>query len=468
MGNKVNVIILAAGKGTRMKSKVHKVMHEIFHRPIIDWVLDVIADFDSSRVYTVLGHDRSQIEPHLSNRCQMVVEHEQLGTADAVKSVRYFLDNKKGVTLVLNGDSPLLTKSTINQLVEFHIEAKSPLTILTAELLNPQGYGRIIYDENHHFIRIVEQKDGKADELAVNEVNSGVYCFDNELLFNYIDQVQNFNSQKEYYLTDLVEIFRKNNLQPMTFKTPNPDEILGVNDLFSLNEARSIIQKRINDRLLTEGVQIIDPSCTYIDQDVQIGRDTIIEPNVQLIGKTKIGENCHIGMGSEIRNSTLHNNVVVTSSLIEESEMFDNSNIGPNSHLRPNASIGEGVHIGNFCEIKNSNIGKNTKIGHLSYVGDADLGEEINVGCEVVFVNYDGVNKHRSKIGSYSFLGSGSNIVAPVNISDHSFVAAGSTITKDIPYHALAIGRARQINKIDYWDKLPLANSSFWSEDRKG
>ncbi|BDR56354.1 bifunctional UDP-N-acetylglucosamine diphosphorylase/glucosamine-1-phosphate N-acetyltransferase GlmU [Xylocopilactobacillus apis] len=464
MENSVNAIILAAGKGTRMKSKIHKVMHEICHRPLIDWVLDGVADFNSSQIFTVVGFDREQIEHHLQNRSKIVFEEKQLGTADAVKSVRGLLEGKDGVTLVLNGDSPLLTKDTINQLIDFHVKAKSPLTLLTADLDNPQGYGRIIHDKNHKFLRIVEQKDGNAEELSIHEVNSGVYCFDNRLLFDYIDQIQNRNSQKEYYLTDLVEIFRNNGLQPMTYKTSDSDEILGVNDLIALNTARKIIQTRINTHLLKSGVQLIDPDHTYIDASVQIGHDTIIEANVQLMGNTKIGDNCHIGMGSEIRNSIIHDNVTVTSSLIEESEMLSGSDIGPNSHLRPDALIGEGVHIGNFCEIKNANIGRNTKVGHLSYVGDADLGEEINVGCGVVFVNYDGVNKHRSKVGSYSFLGSGSNIVAPIDIADHSFIAAGSTITNDVPYHALAFGRAKQVNKENYWDRLPIAKSSSWSK----
>ncbi|BDR58440.1 bifunctional UDP-N-acetylglucosamine diphosphorylase/glucosamine-1-phosphate N-acetyltransferase GlmU [Xylocopilactobacillus apicola] len=467
MENKVNVIILAAGKGTRMKSSIHKVMHEICHRPLIDWVLDGVCDFDPAQIYTVVGHDRDQVESHLQDRCQLVVEEKQLGTADAVKAVRRSLAGKPGVTLVLNGDSPLLTKETIDHLIDFHLKSKSPLTLLTADLDDPAGYGRIIYDQNHKFIRIVEQKDANKEELAIKEVNSGVYCFDNQLLFDYLDQVQNHNSQKEYYLTDLVEIFRNNGFGPKTYKTQDPNEILGVNDLLALNVANRIIQKRINTKLLVEGVQIIDPDHTYIDRDVEIGRDTIIEPNVQLIGKTKIGNNCRIGMSSEIRNSIIHDGVTVTSSLIEDSQMMDRSDIGPNSHLRPNSVIGQGVHIGNFCEIKNAKIGTNTKVGHLSYVGDADLGEEINVGCGVVFVNYDGVNKHRSTIGSYTFLGSASNIVAPVTISDHSFIAAGSTITEDVPFHALAFGRARQVNKSDYWDKLPLANSAFWSDDKK-
>lgn len=467
MENNVNAIILAAGKGTRMKSELHKVMHEICHRPLIDWVIDGVADFNSSHIFTVVGHDREQVENHLKGRCQIMIEEQQLGTADAVKSVREILAGKEGITLVLNGDSPLLTKKTIEQLIDFHIKAKSPLTLLTADLPDPQGYGRIIYDQNHKFVRIVEQKDGSAQDLAIKEVNSGVYCFDNKLLFKYIDEVKNFNSQKEYYLTDLVEIFRNKGFQPMTFKVSDSNEILGVNDLFALNSARKIIQDRINTNLLSQGVQIIDPEHTYIDQSVVIGKDTIIEPNVQLIGETKIGNHCHIGMGSEIRNSIIHDYVTVTSSLIEESVMENKSDIGPNSHLRPNSKIGEGVHIGNFCEIKNASIGKNTKVGHLSYVGDAELGEEINVGCGVVFVNYDGVNKHQSKVGSHAFLGSGSKIVAPIDISDHSFISAGSTITEDVPYHALAFGRARQVNKEDYWDKLPLANSDLWSDDKQ-
>lgn len=464
MESNVNVIILAAGKGTRMKSDTLKVMHEICHRPLIDWVFDGVADLKYSQVYTVVGHDREQLVKHLGSRSKIVVEPQQLGTADAVKTVESELSNQKGVTLVLNGDSPLLTQATINQLVDFHIKAKSPLTLLTADLKNPSGYGRIIYDKNRKFERIVEQKDASTEELTVSEVNSGVYCFDNQLLFKYLPEVNNNNNQKEYYLTDLIEIFRKHGLQPFTFKTNDSSEILGVNDLVALNNARKIIQKRINTKLLMNGVQIIDPDHTYIDCSVEVGNDTIIEPNVQIIGNTKIGSHCHIGMGSEIIDSKIHDHVTIISSLIESSEMFSCSDIGPNSHLRPNAKIGSKVHIGNFCEIKNSTIGDNSKVGHLTYIGDADLGKDINVGCGIIFCNYDGFKKHRSKVGSNSFLGSGSNIVAPVEIADHSFIAAGSTITKDVPYHALALGRARQINKENYWSKLPVANSKLWEK----
>lgn len=467
MKSNVNAIILAAGKGTRMKSDILKVMHEVCHRPLIDWVFDGVADLNPSQIFTVVGHEREQLVKHLSNRCEIVVEPQQLGTADAVKAVESRLVKQAGVTLILNGDSPLLTRETINQLIDFHIKAKSPLTLLTADLGNPTGYGRIIHDENRKFQRIVEQKDAKAAELAVHEVNSGVYCFDNQLLFKYLPEVKNNNSQKEYYLTDLVEIFRKHGLQPHTFKASEATEILGVNDLIALNTARQVIQKRINTNLLKEGVQIIDPDHTYIDCTVKIGHDTIIEPNVQLIGQTKIGKHCRIGMGSEIVDSQIHDHVTITSSLIESSEMFDHSDIGPNSHLRPQAKIGVGVHIGNFCEIKNSSIGNNTKVGHLSYIGDADLSEDINVGCGVVFCNFDGVNKHRSKVGAASFLGSGSNIVAPVHIADHSFIAAGSTITEDVPYHALALGRARQVNKNDYWAKLPMASTVLEAKKNK-
>ena len=287
-------------------------------------------------------------------------------------------------------------------------------------------------------------------------------CFDKKLLFENLHKVNNDNAQGEYYLPDVISLLKQQGKKVSAYQMADLSESLGVNDRVALSKAEKIMQRRINEAHMRDGVTIVDPDNTYIDVDVKIGNDTVIEPNVKIFGKTTIGSECVIGSGSRISDSEIQDNVEVISSTIEKAIMHKGSNIGPNSHLRPKAEIGRDVHVGNFCEIKNAKIGDRTKVGHLTYVGDATLGTDINVGCGVVFVNYDGVKKFHSTIGDHSFIGSNSNIVAPVEMADHSFIAAGSTITKDIPKHAMAIARERQTNKEDFWNRLPLSKSEEW------
>jgi UDP-N-acetylglucosamine diphosphorylase/glucosamine-1-phosphate N-acetyltransferase len=333
---------------------------------------------------------------------------------------------------------------------------------LTAHADEPFSYGRIIRGTDGNVDKIVEERDASDAERAVKEVNTGVYCFDNELLFKNLHLVKNDNDQKEYYLPDVVSISKEQGKKIAAYQMDDLSESIGVNDRIALAKASKLMQKRINEAHMRDGVSFIDPENTYIDSDVKIGNDTIIEPNVKISGKTSIGSDCLIGAGSRIEDATIEDNVQVISSTIEKAIMHSGSNIGPNSHLRPKAEIGKEVHIGNFCEIKNAKIGDRTKVGHLTYVGDATLGTDINVGCGVVFVNYDGVKKWHSNIGDRSFIGSNSNIIAPVDMADHSFIAAGSTITNDIPKHAMAIARQRQTNKEDFWNRLPLSKSEEW------
>lgn len=303
--------------------------------------------------------------------------------------------------------------------------------------------------------RIVEQKDASVEEQAIHEINTGVYCFDNQKLFAALKRLTNDNAQGEYYLTDVIGILKEEGEIVTAYQMEDFDESMGVNDRSALAKATKIMQKRINTQLMKDGVTLVDPETAYIDTDVQIGQDTVIEGNVVIKGRTTIGADCLIGAGSRIEDSTLHDDVTIMSSTLERSEVHSGADVGPNSHLRPEAELGENVHVGNFCEVKKAYIGAGTKVGHLSYIGDATLGKNINVGCGVVFVNYDGTNKLHTNVGDHAFIGSNSNIVAPVNIAADSFVAAGSTITDSTEQFDMAIARARQVNKPGYAKKLP-------------
>ena len=456
------VVILAAGMGTRMKSDVHKVLHKICGRTMVEHVLTQVSQVQPEKIITVVGHDAQDVKKTLGDRTEYADQPEQLGTGHAVLQTAPLLADKEGVTLVVSGDTPLLTAATLNKLLQYHTEKGAKATILTAEAPDPTGYGRIVRNDLGIVERIVEHKDASHEEAAIQEINTGVYCFDNQALFAALKQVTNDNAQGEYYLTDVIAIMRKAGGIIAAYRMKNFEESMGVNDRVALAAATKVMQQRINHDFMMNGVSMIDPATTYIDVGVQIGQDTIIEPGVQIQGQTTIGRHCVVGAHSRLVDATIEDNVHITSSTIEQATMHRGSDIGPNSHLRPKADIGEDVHIGNFCEVKNATLGARTKLGHLSYVGDATLGSDINVGCGVVFVNYDGVKKWHTTVGDKAFIGSNSNIVAPVEIADHSFIAAGSTITKDIAYHAMGIARARQVNKSDFWDKLPLSKSSEW------
>ena len=451
-------IILAAGKGTRMKSKLYKVLHPVSGKPMVEHIINRVSETNPDEIITIVGHGAEQVKAQLGERSEYDLQAEQLGTGHAVLQAASFLEGKKGTTLVISGDTPLLTTETLNNLFEYHQGKNASATILTAQAQNPTGYGRIIRDHVGIVEKIVEQKDASPEEARVKEINTGTYCFDNEALFTALNKVGTNNAQGEYYLTDIIEILKEDGNTVAAYQTENFEESMGVNDRIALAKANEIMRKRINEAHMTNGVTFVDPASTYIDAGVVIGSDTVIEAGVQLQGETVIGMDCMIGAHSRIVDSVIEDNVVITNSVIESSHVKKAADVGPFAHLRPNAEIGEGAHIGNFVEVKNAEIGSHTKVGHLTYVGDATLGEDINVGCGVVFVNYDGKQKHHTKVGAHSFIGSNSNIVAPVTIEDHSSIAAGSTITNDVPEYALAIARARQVNKEGYAKKLPYLN----------
>lgn len=444
------VVVLAAGQGTRMKSKLYKVMHPVMGRPMVGHVVNAALDAEASEVITITGSGADLVKDYLGDRSQYVYQEEQLGTAHAVEQAKDLLEGREGTTLVLSGDTPLLRAETLTQLMEEHEESNAKATILTALADDPHGYGRVIRAEDGSVSNIVEEKDASPEEKAVQEINTGTYCFDNEELFKTIEKVDNDNAQGEYYLPDVIEILKANNEKIGAFQLENMDEALGVNNRVALSEASALMKQRINEKHMVNGVSLIDAANTYIEAGVQIGQDTVIEPGTYLKGNTVIGEDVIIGANSVIEDSELADGVEIHQSIIEGSTVGKGSDVGPHSHLRNGAELGENVHIGNYVEVKESTIGDDTKAGHHTYIGDAEVGKNINIGCGVVFANYNGKTKSKTIVGDNSFVGSNSNLVAPVELGENSFVAAGSTITEEVPDKALGIARSRQTNKEEF------------------
>lgn len=456
------VVVLAAGKGTRMKSQLYKVLHQVCGKSMVEHVVEAAQAIEPDKIVTVVGNGAEEVKKVLEGKSEFALQAKQLGTGDAVLTAGKELAGKDGATLVITGDTPLFTSETFQKLFDYHQNKGNAATVLTAKAPNPYGYGRIIRDDQDNVLRIVEQKDGTPEDLKVTEINTGVFCFDNKQLFEALTHVNNRNAQGEYYLTDVLEILRNEGQRIGAYRMRDFSESIGVNDRVALAQATKIMQERINKKHMENGVTFIDPTTAYIDANVKIGCDTVIEGNVVIKGNSVIGSDCTITSGSRIDNSKIGNHVTVTSSTIEDSKMDNHSDVGPNSHIRPRSVIRQGAHIGNFVEIKDAEIGENSKVGHLTYVGDATLGKDVNVGCGTIFANYDGVKKDRTIVGNRTFIGSGATIVAPVKIADHAFIAADSTITKDVEEYDMAIARGRQVNKPNYWQKLPLSKDSNW------
>ncbi|MDR3191313.1 MAG: bifunctional UDP-N-acetylglucosamine diphosphorylase/glucosamine-1-phosphate N-acetyltransferase GlmU [Lactobacillaceae bacterium] len=450
------VIILAAGKGTRMKSALPKVLHQVGGKPMVDLVLDTVLAAGVTQVVTVVGHGADQVQAAVADRSEVVLQAEQLGTAHAIQMAEPILGAANGATLIASGDAPLFELATYQAVFDFHEQAGNAVTVLTADAPNPFGYGRIIRDEVGNVIRIVEQKDATPQEAAVTEINTGVYVFDNRLLFEALAQVNNDNAQGEYYLPDTLEILRNAGHTVGAYTINDFAESMGVNDRVALAQANQVLRARINEYHMRNGVTLIDPANTYIDVDVTIGADTIIEPNVYLQGKTQIGERVLITAGSRLVDAFVGDDVQIDASHLEEAEVHAEATVGPFAHLRPASVLAERAHAGNFTEMKKAYLGVDSKMGHLSYLGDATVGDDVNIGAGTIFVNYDGKNKWHSNVGDRAFIGSNSKIVGPVNIGDEAFIAAGSTITDNVPTHAMGIARARQVTKLDFWNRTPL------------
>lgn len=446
-------VILAAGKGTRMKSALPKVLHKVGGKPMVQHVLDAAKEAGATRNVIVIGFGGEKVKETIGEQAEIVVQAEQLGTGHAVRQAEGVLSGVEGTVLVLCGDTPLLTGSLLKKLCKEHEVSGAKATVLTAIMPDATGYGRIIRDKAGNVAKIVEHKDATEEERKVQEVNSGIYCFDKKALFDALTKVGCDNAQGEYYLPDVLEILKDQGEKIWATAADDYEETLGINSRVQLAGAEKILRRRKNVELMDNGVTLLDPDSTFVDADVVIGKDTVIYPFTWLEGKTIIGENCIIGPSSRFSDVKIGNNVTAQFTYAHECEVADDVTMGPYVHLRPDTKLSEKVKIGNFVEVKNSNIGVGSKLPHLSYIGDCDMGSGVNMGCGTITVNYDGKNKYRTNIGDNVFVGCNSNLVAPVSVSDGAYVAAGSTITKEVPEDNLAVGRARQKNIAGWPDK---------------
>lgn len=456
MMTNIFAVVLAAGQGTRMKSKLYKVLHPVCGKSMVEHVIDNISTLNTDRIVTVVGHGAELVKETLGEKSEYVLQAEQLGTAHAIQQAEQLLGDLEGTTLVVCGDTPLIRPETMQALFNHHNDTNAKATILTAMAEDPTGYGRILRDASGQVAQIVEQKDASDEQRLVKEINTGTYCFDNKALFETLKLVKNNNTQGEYYLPDVIEILQKQGENVGAYVTNSFDETLGVNDRFALSQAEELMRARINEKHMRNGVTIINPSSTHISADAVIGSDTVIKPGTIIEGKTIIGEDCIIGPNSHIVNTTIGDRTTIHSSVLLESKVGNDTAVGPFAHLRPESSLGDKVKIGNFVELKKSTLGDNSKVSHLSYIGDAQVGQNVNIGCGSITVNYDGKNKFKTVIEDDVFVGCNSNLVAPVTLKTGSYVAAGSTITKEVPSDALAVARARQENKLNYVSKLNL------------
>lgn len=419
MENNIMAIVMAAGKGTRMKSKKSKLVQKIYGKEIVKRAVENAKKAGVNDIVAIVGYQKEEVMAVLGDTVKYAFQEEMMGTGHAVIQAKEYLKGKKGRVLVLNGDVPLLRPETLNKLIEKSIENKEYATLLTAIYDNPKGYGRIIRDEGGNISGIVEEKDTTDDQKEIKEINAGIYCFDIEELISALDEIQPNNAQGEYYITDVIGIMNKKGLKTGAVVVEDNTEILGINDRIQLEMLTKVLQMRINTEHMKNGITIEDVNTTYIYDDVKIGMDTVIHPNTIIKSDVEIGEDCEIG---------------------------------PNSYIREGCRLSNKVKIGSFVEIKKAIIGEGTKVPHLSYMGDCEIGEKCNIGCGTITCNYDGLHKSKTIIGNHSFIGSNTNLVAPVTLGDETFVAAGSTITDDVPEYALAIARQRQTNK-ENWNK---------------
>ncbi|SDY09604.1 bifunctional UDP-N-acetylglucosamine diphosphorylase/glucosamine-1-phosphate N-acetyltransferase GlmU [Eubacterium barkeri] len=446
-------IILAAGQGTRMVSKNPKVLHRACGETLLGHVIRANQAAGVSDIAVIVGFQAEAVKNSLPEGVQTFLQAEQLGTGHAVMQASAFLEDFEGNVLVLVGDAPLIRPETLMEMIAAHEAGSYGATVLTAVFDDPTGYGRMV-KEGDALIKIVEHKDATAEERAIQEINSGMYCFDAACLREALAKIVPENVQGEYYLTDTIEILRTMGKKVGTYATPDVEDIAAVNSKGQLAQVEAIMRRRINARLMAQGVILIDPTATYISADTTIGQDTVVYPGVITEGCVDIGADCIIGQNCRIVDSTIADNVEVQISTILNSTVDSGSHIGPYAYLRPNSRIGKDVKVGDFVEVKNAVMKDGAKASHLTYIGDAEVGRNVNLGCGTVFVNYDGVNKFKTVVEDNCFIGCNSNLISPVTVREGSYVAAGSTITQEVPEDSLAIARARQVNKVGYAEKM--------------
>jgi len=450
----LDILVLAAGLGTRMKSNLAKVLHKLQGRAIIAHVCRTATQLDPRRMFVIVGHQaddvRAAVEKELGNeQASFVIQTEQRGTGDAVMTARVSLAGSNSTVLILSGDVPLVRAETLRTLLEKHLAEKTASTMLSVRMENPTGYGRVLRDEAGNFVKIVEQKDATEDEQQIREINAGIYCFDSEKLFAALERVRPTNSQGEYYLTDVLGILRDDGERVIVYQHHDTREVSGVNTRAELAEFENLLRRNTVRRLMLDGgVTFIDPSHAYIGSEAQVGRDSIIHPGVHIEGKSVIGEGCEIQQGSRITNSRLGDRVTIKDHcVIVDSDIADDCAVGPFAHLRMHARMEERAVVGNFVEVKKSQIGRGTKSMHLTYLGDATVGENTNIGAGTVTCNYDGKHKHPTVIGDNVRIGSDTMLVAPVRVGDGAVTAAGSVVTEDVPPHTLVAGVPAKIKK---------------------
>ena len=446
-------IILAAGKGTRMKTELPKCAFPILKKPMIEYILEHVEKSVIDETTLVVGHKKEVFTSMIGDSVEYCYQEQQLGTGHAVKVCEDIMGQKSGNTIILLGDMPLVDYKVMNLVIEQHEKSGNDLTVVTTDYDNPKGYGRIIRNENGNISRIIEHRDCTDEQKRIKEVNTGIYVVDNKMLFEAVNKIQINERKGEYYLTDIVEIIRKDGLVG-AFKLWDNEKVMGINDLYTVSIAERYLRNNINKDHMLNGVYMVNPETITIGYDVVIEPGVTIFPNTYITGGSVIKSGAKIGPNTEIHTSIIHEDVKVKHSLIFDSEINKRTTVGPFAHLRNGAVIGEDNRIGNFVEVKKSVTGDNTKAAHLAYIGDSETGKNVNFGCGSITVNYDGVNKHKTKIGDDVFIGCNTNLVAPVEIGNNVFIAAGSTVTKNVPSGALAIARNRQINKADYSKNL--------------
>ena len=466
----IHVVVLAAGKGTRMKSQRAKVLHRLAGLPLVAWVVRAAQTLSPSTLTLVVGYQADAVRRALErvDGLRYVVQEPQLGTGHALLQAEPLLAGQAGIVLLLSGDVPLLSASTLRALVDHHARCRAAATVLTMAVGDPFGYGRMVRDAGGGLARIVEERDASADERAIGEVNSGIYAFDLAPLFDALRRIAAENSQGEYYLPDIVGVFRRDGRVVETFAVADPSEVRGINSQAELAETAAFVRRRRNAELMAAGVTMIDPATTYVDADVEVGADTVIHPNVSLEGQTRVGEACEIHAGARIVDSSVEDRAVVANhTVVEASRIGPGAVVGPFARLRPHSDVADGARVGNFVELKKTALGRGSKASHLAYLGDTTVGEGVNVGAGTISCNYDGVTKHQTIIEDGAFIGSNATLVAPVRVGRGAYVAAGSAVTDDVPPGALGIARARQVNKDGWADARRAAAAARAAKNRR-